>query len=296
RLRWPRHGAPALSRSGRLWNDEGLTETRNVTDAALTAVFREEAAKLTGAMVRLIGNFDIAEEVVQDSLVAALEKWPAQGIPDNPGAWLVTAERRGEYSLPGAAGRRAGASDRRRARGSLPDVQRGLPESRAAGGVAPRPRGRRDVAHQPGRAPAPRAGRSARADRADEAAPRALERALRHERRDRAASGPGPRAVGRGGGCPGGRGPGSGRRGVVSGPGPAAGGDRRGAFRGALLAGDRLGPDRGPLRHAASDHGHPGDQAQPRGRARPDERPAGPARRGPRPCAHARPFAPFPPH
>ena len=36
-------------------------------------MFREEAAKLTGAMVRLIGNFDIAEEVVQDSLVAALE-------------------------------------------------------------------------------------------------------------------------------------------------------------------------------------------------------------------------------
>src|SRR5205823_7226402 len=84
--RWPRHGAPGLSRSGPLWNDEGLTETRKATDAALTAVFREEAAKLTGAMVRLIGNFDIAEEVVQDSLVAALENWPAQGIPDNPGA------------------------------------------------------------------------------------------------------------------------------------------------------------------------------------------------------------------
>jgi RNA polymerase sigma-70 factor (ECF subfamily) len=45
-------------------------------------------------MVRLIGNFDIAEEVVQDSLVAALEKWPAQGIPDIPGAWLMTTARR----------------------------------------------------------------------------------------------------------------------------------------------------------------------------------------------------------
>ncbi len=90
---------PVLSRSGRLWNDEGLTETRKVTDAALTAVFREEAAKLTGAMVRIIGNFDIAEEVVQDSLVAALEKWPAQGIPDNPGAWLMTAARRRAIDL-----------------------------------------------------------------------------------------------------------------------------------------------------------------------------------------------------
>jgi RNA polymerase sigma-70 factor (ECF subfamily) len=45
-------------------------------------------------MVRLIGNFDIAEEVVQDSLLAALETWPAQGIPDRPGAWLMTTARR----------------------------------------------------------------------------------------------------------------------------------------------------------------------------------------------------------
>ncbi len=62
-------------------------------------MFREEAAKLTGALVRLIGNFDIAEEVVQDSLLAALEKWPAQGIPDNPGAWLMTAARRRAIDL-----------------------------------------------------------------------------------------------------------------------------------------------------------------------------------------------------
>ena len=45
-------------------------------------------------MVRILGNFDIAEEVVQDSLVAALERWPEQGIPDNPGAWLMTTARR----------------------------------------------------------------------------------------------------------------------------------------------------------------------------------------------------------
>ncbi len=45
-------------------------------------------------MVRVLGNFDVAEEVVQDSLVAALEKWPEQGIPDSPGAWLMTTARR----------------------------------------------------------------------------------------------------------------------------------------------------------------------------------------------------------
>jgi len=45
-------------------------------------------------LVRVLGNFDVAEEVVQDSLVAALERWPDQGIPDNPGAWLMTTARR----------------------------------------------------------------------------------------------------------------------------------------------------------------------------------------------------------
>jgi RNA polymerase sigma factor (sigma-70 family) len=42
----------------------------------------------------VLGDFDLAEEVVQDSLVVALEKWPEQGIPDNPGAWLMTTARR----------------------------------------------------------------------------------------------------------------------------------------------------------------------------------------------------------
>lgn len=45
-------------------------------------------------MVRVLGNFDLAEEVVQDSIVAALESWPRQGIPENPGAWLMTTARR----------------------------------------------------------------------------------------------------------------------------------------------------------------------------------------------------------
>jgi len=65
----------------------------------VAAVFREEAGRLTGALVRVLGNFDLAEEVVQDSLVAALVKWPEQGIPDNPGAWLMTTARRRAIDL-----------------------------------------------------------------------------------------------------------------------------------------------------------------------------------------------------
>ena len=50
-------------------------------------------------MVRILGNFDVAEEVVQDSLVAALERWPQQGIPDNPAAWLMTTAKRRAIDL-----------------------------------------------------------------------------------------------------------------------------------------------------------------------------------------------------
>ncbi|HEV3103636.1 MAG TPA: RNA polymerase sigma factor [Candidatus Dormibacteraeota bacterium] len=71
-----------------------MTKTPAPADAAVTAVFREEAGRLTAALVRTLGDFDLAEEVVQDSLVAALEKWPQQGVPDKPGAWLMTTARR----------------------------------------------------------------------------------------------------------------------------------------------------------------------------------------------------------
>jgi RNA polymerase sigma factor (sigma-70 family) len=60
----------------------------------VAAVFREEAGRLTAALVRSLGDFDLAEECVQDALVAALEHWPAAGVPDNPGAWLMTTARR----------------------------------------------------------------------------------------------------------------------------------------------------------------------------------------------------------
>jgi RNA polymerase sigma-70 factor (ECF subfamily) len=60
----------------------------------VAAVFREEAGRLTAALVRSLGDFDLAEECVQDALVAALEHWPKEGVPDNPGAWLMTTARR----------------------------------------------------------------------------------------------------------------------------------------------------------------------------------------------------------
>ena len=62
--------------------------------AALTKVFREEAGRLTAALVRFLGDFDLGEELVQEAVIEALEHWPAEGVPDKPGAWLLTTARR----------------------------------------------------------------------------------------------------------------------------------------------------------------------------------------------------------
>ena len=65
------------------------------THEAVQAVWRIEAAKIVAGAARLVRDVGLAEEIAQDALVAALEHWPAEGIPDNPGAWLMaTAKHR----------------------------------------------------------------------------------------------------------------------------------------------------------------------------------------------------------
>jgi RNA polymerase sigma factor (sigma-70 family) len=61
--------------------------------AELADIFREEAAGLTGVLARRTGDFALAEECVQDALVRALQRWPHDGIPLRPGAWLMTVAR-----------------------------------------------------------------------------------------------------------------------------------------------------------------------------------------------------------
>jgi RNA polymerase sigma-70 factor (ECF subfamily) len=62
---------------------------------AVDAVWRIESARVIGAVARLVHDIGWAEDLAQDALVAALEQWPTQGIPDNPGAWLTaTAKHR----------------------------------------------------------------------------------------------------------------------------------------------------------------------------------------------------------
>jgi len=71
-----------------------LSATNEAAADVLASVFREEAGRVTASLVAAVGDFDLAEESVQDALLAALETWPRDGIPRNPGAWLTTTARR----------------------------------------------------------------------------------------------------------------------------------------------------------------------------------------------------------
>jgi len=66
-----------------------LTETHR----AIEAVWRIEAASVIAGVARLVRDVGLAEELAQDALVAALERWPDTGVPDNPGAWLMTTAK-----------------------------------------------------------------------------------------------------------------------------------------------------------------------------------------------------------
>jgi len=60
---------------------------------SLDAVYRTESPRILATLIRLLGDFDVAEEALQDAFTAALQQWPATGVPANPRAWLVSAGR-----------------------------------------------------------------------------------------------------------------------------------------------------------------------------------------------------------
>ncbi len=60
---------------------------------AVETVFRMESPRIVAAVARIVRDVGLAEELAQDALVAALEQWPREGVPDNPGAWLMTTAR-----------------------------------------------------------------------------------------------------------------------------------------------------------------------------------------------------------
>src|SRR5439155_12598683 len=65
--------------------DQSMTE--------IEGIYRAESRRVFATLIRLLGDFDLAEEALHDAFRAALEQWPRAGVPSNPRAWLVSAGR-----------------------------------------------------------------------------------------------------------------------------------------------------------------------------------------------------------
>ncbi|MDP9228931.1 MAG: RNA polymerase sigma factor [Actinomycetota bacterium] len=63
------------------------------SDQIVDRLFRHESGRAVASLIRVLGDFDAAEEAVQEAFVVALERWPADGTPDNPGAWITRVAR-----------------------------------------------------------------------------------------------------------------------------------------------------------------------------------------------------------
>ena len=62
-------------------------------DEVLDRIFRQESGRVVATLIRVLGDFELAEEVVQDAFATALQRWPTEGVPRNPGAWITTVAR-----------------------------------------------------------------------------------------------------------------------------------------------------------------------------------------------------------
>jgi RNA polymerase sigma-70 factor (ECF subfamily) len=60
---------------------------------SLDAIFRREAGRCTATLIRILGDVDLAEDAVAEAFAVAAERWPADGVPPNPGGWITTTAR-----------------------------------------------------------------------------------------------------------------------------------------------------------------------------------------------------------
>src|SRR5215470_15965900 len=79
-----------------LWNKGNRMTRENRTEQLremIDDVYRSESRRILATLIRLLGDFDLAEEALHDAFRAALEQWSKDGVPNNPRAWLVSAGR-----------------------------------------------------------------------------------------------------------------------------------------------------------------------------------------------------------
>src|ERR1700731_3899036 len=75
------------------WDDDQWIAQHNMTLTEIEKIFRDEAGRALATLIRLVGDFDLAEDALQDAVAVALERWPAAEPPSNPRAWLVNVGR-----------------------------------------------------------------------------------------------------------------------------------------------------------------------------------------------------------
>ena len=84
-------------RTDRAQTTDDMTEatgaTRATVSTAITTAYAQEWGRIVATLIRLTGDWDLAEECAQDAFTTALERWPRDGVPDRPGAWLTTTAR-----------------------------------------------------------------------------------------------------------------------------------------------------------------------------------------------------------
>ncbi len=100
--------------------EDGLRET-------LDTIYRSESARILATLIRLLGDFDLAEEALHDAFAAAVERWPRDGVPANPRAWLVST---GRFKAIDSVRRRA------RFHATLPELARQLESAQS---ITPEP-------------------------------------------------------------------------------------------------------------------------------------------------------------
>jgi RNA polymerase sigma-70 factor (ECF subfamily) len=97
------------------------------TRALVERVFREESGQAVATLIRVLGDFDLAEEAVQEAFLIAIQHWPSAGVPDRPGAWIITTARNKAIDRlrreRGLAERRATLAQLEAARGQDTEMQ-----------------------------------------------------------------------------------------------------------------------------------------------------------------------------
>lgn len=102
----------------------------------LAEVFRRESRRALATLIRSTGDWDLAEDAVQDAFIVALNRWPADGVPDNPGAWITTTAR---HKLLDRVRREAGRPDKERLALAVSRLVNPTPEDEVVDGHAPPP-------------------------------------------------------------------------------------------------------------------------------------------------------------